>query len=545
MKRSYISIIIFMIFIIIYFLFYAFYGFNDADDGFTIALSWRVFNGAIPYKDFILVRPPLSPLFHTLTLYLVPDNYQIIFERFLFYFLLALSSLFGSLSIDKAFKLKEFQISPYLLATVGFVLSVRNFPPMPWHTVDGIFFASLGIFILVRFTTSYSIIFGMLFLFFSALCKQPFYLMPLAGIAYTIITHKDWRKSVVSILSLLGFISAFIFIIFKLKALSSFINLTSGSTKIRDFLYAGVIKYFSIKSVFLIVPAVIWVVAQKLSKNKYFSRITVLVPYFFISLLLFYPLPRFIYTVLYKGIPYNIANSAYFIDSTATLLFFTAIFLFIANFAVEKKWISLWFLTLLSWCASISWGYQTPVLFSIPLLFGFFIASYQYFKINNLTTLAIYTLLIGTITYYVAYQKPLGNPVRHDLNYEISDIFPKLKFIKVGKDIHDKYHELRSLTNKYGNNFKTLPGMPLSNYLTNTTSPIPIDWVFNAETNNNDDDILNILSQKRPVVFIEKEPQMISVTNLKGKFDSPLTYFIKSNWIKVDSTNYFDIYKIK
>jgi len=545
MKRSYTSNIIFMVFIIAYFIVYAFYGFNDADDGFTLAHSWRVFSGAIPYKDFILVRPPLSPLFHTLTLYLVPDNYQIIFERFLFYILLALSSLFGSLVIDNAFKLKDFQISPYLLATVGFVFSVHNFPPMPWHTVDGIFFASLGIFILVRFTASYSIIFGMLFLFFSALCKQPFYLMPLAGIAYTTIALKDWRKLVVSILSLLGFISAFLFILFKLKALSSFINLTSGSTKIRDLLYAGGIKYFSINSVFLIVPAVIWVVTQKLSKNKKLSRITVLVPYSFISILLFFPLSWFVYTVFYKGTPYNIANSAFFVDSTATLLFFSAIFLFIANFALEKKWIILWFLTLLSWCASISWGYQTPVLFSTPLLFGFFVASYQYFKIINLAKLAIYTLLIGTLTYYVAYQKPFCNPVRHDLNYEISDIFPKLKFIKVGKDTHDKYHELKYLVNKYGNNFKTLPGMPLSNYLTNTTSPIPIDWVINAETNNNDDDILNVLSQKRPVVFIEKEPQIISITNLKGKFTSPVTYLIKSNWIKVESTKYFDIYKIR
>lgn len=216
-----------------------------------------------------------------------------------------------------------------------------------------------------------------------------------------------------------------------------------------------------------------------------------------------------------------------------------------ANLSQDKKSITLWFLILVSWTAGISWGYQTPVLFSTPLIFGFLLASYQYFEVKKITNLALYTLLLGTIIYFVAYQKPYGNPMRHSLTYEVADLFPKLKFIKVGKDTHDKYTEFASLVSKYGSNFKTLPGMPLSNYLTNTISPIKIDWVINAETNNENNLIIKDLGFKKTIIFMEKNSLFIDVSNSKEKFNSSVAYFIKTNWQKVDSTNYFEIYKIK
>ncbi|MES2566579.1 MAG: hypothetical protein V4565_06920 [Bacteroidota bacterium] len=537
-------LLLFIVFVISYFFIYGFYGYSDGDDGYVLAFSWRVFQGEIPYRDFISVRPPLTFLFHALPLYIIPDNYQIIFERFLFYVLMALSSLFCSLSLTNVFK-QNFHINPYLMATVGFVFSVHNFLPMPWYTVDGIFFASLGIFLLVRFSSLYSIVFGMLFLFFSALCKQPFYLMPFAGIAFIILVYRDWKKTIVAIFCLIILMCIFLYILYYLKALKGFLSLTTGSTKLNDLLAAGVFSYLRVYSLYIIITIGFWIIAQRLSDMKKFSRITELVPYFFISFLLFYPLAHFGYSVLYKGIVYDPVHSFGYEGILASFLFILSVFLFILKFKIEKSWISLFFLTLLSWCSSISWGIQSPVLFSTPLLFSFFLISNKYFNIKNITQLVKYTLSIGTFTYYVAYQKPSCNPIRRDLVYEISDIFPKLNHIKVGKDIYNKYHEFKSLTNKYGSNFKTLPGMPLSNYLTNTKSPISLDWVSNGETNNHNEDVLKTLVQQNVVVFVEKKPQLITVLNTKDRFNSSVTYHIKSNWIKIDSTQYFEIYKNK
>lgn len=531
--------VLFIFFVFFYALSYSFYGYDDADGGYTLALSWRIFNGEFPFRDFILVRPPLSPLFHSLPLFIIPDNYQIIFDRFFCYLLFASSSLLGALCIDKALNLKEFKLNPYLLATIGFVFSVGSFPAMAWHTVDGIFFASIGVFILVCRTSIHSVVFGMLFLFLSAICKQPFYLMPFIGIIFISIIYKNWVKSITAILTLFICIGIFLLILYRHDAATNFISFTSGSTKLKDLLSAGILNYLNISSLYLILPFGLWLILKKQIILKHILIKENLVPYFFISILLGFPLLKFIYVLLFKEITY----SYFFNDVTAKLLFITTIFFLLEKFSIEKKWLTISFLTSISWCASISWGYQTPILFSTPLLLGFLLASNQFFKVKKIWNLALYTLILGSVTYFIAYQKPYCNPVRHLLTYKIDHLFPKMQGIYVSKETHDKYTEFYSLVMKYGVNFKTLPGMPLSNYLTNTNSPIKIDWVFNAETNNENQSIINELRLKKVTIFIEKEPQLISVLNSKEKYNSTVAYFIKNNWQKIDSTVYFEIYK--
>ncbi|MEO8088109.1 MAG: hypothetical protein ABI763_14900 [Bacteroidota bacterium] len=531
--------LLFFLFVIFYFVTYGSFGYDDADNGYTLALSWRIFNHEVPFRDFIMVRPPLSPIFHALPFYIIPDNYQVIFDRLFTYLLIAFSSLFSAFSIEKTFRVKEYNLYPWLLATIGFVFSVRNFPNMAWHTVDGVFFASVGIYILVCFSSLHSIALGILFLFFSALCKQPFYLLPVAGIGFISVVYKDWKKTMLAVFCLLSFVAIFTMLLYKQNALLDFVKLTSGSTKLKDLIQAGFKNYIFFNYFYLIIPFIAWFFSSRIPYIKYLFGKKYLVPYVFITFLLLWPISKFMYVLLFKEVAYR----TFFQDEVAKLFFIVTVFLLLKNLSLEKKWITLWFLILVSWCASISWGYQTPSFFSTPLIFGFFLVSIQYFDIRKANCLALYTLLSGTIVYFVAYQKPYCNPMRYKLNYELSGLFPKLQYIKVGKETFDKYTEFASLVNKYGTNFKTLPGMPLANYITNTNSPIRIDWVFNAETNHEDTAILNDLAQKNTVVFLEKMPQIVKVTNLDAKFSSLVAYVITVNWQKVDSTNYFEVYK--
>lgn len=184
---------------------------------------------------------------------------------------------------------------------------------------------------------------------------------------------------------------------------------------------------------------------------------------------------------------------------------------------------------------------MTPALFSIPLLFTFLLVSDQYLGIKKVFNLAIYTLLLGSVTYFIAYQKPYCNPMRYEIAYKIDHLFPKLKYIKVSKEIHYKYTEFAFLISKYGNNFKTLIGMPLSNYLTNTNFPIKIDWVKDNETGNEDENIINDLKIKKTVVFLEKKPQLIEIRESITK----VAYFIKNNWNKIDSLEHFEVYRFE
>lgn len=529
-------LILFIGITLFYVLFYGPYGYDDADGGYTLALSWRLYNGELPYKDFIIVRPPLSPIFHSLFFYIIPDNFQLIFDRTLCYVLFALSSLFGALTIK--LKFPEIEIDVYLLASIGFVFSIVNFPPMAWHTLDGIFFASIGVYILTKYSSVLSIPLGILFLFLSALCKQPFYLLPVAALSYIALLTRDVKRVIIAATSLMLLVGCFYYTLHALNILDGFIAQTTGSTTITDLLIACG-NYLSVNSFYFLLPIIFWVMFR--------TPFTVLgltfdkkwVPFIFISLLLILPMLLYLKALFFTN---DSKLQVYRANTTAIMLFIVTILLILANIVNSSKWITLVFLILISWCASISWSYQTPVLFSVPLVFGFFVTAQKYFELKKVTNLAFFTLTVAFATYLIAYQKPYGNPMRNELNYSVGNIFSKLYFIKVGKETHEKYSEFSQLVQRYGNNFKTLPGMPLSNFLTNSKSPIKLDWVFNAEAQNENQNIISQLKNKKTTIFIEKAPQLISVSPGGGKFISTVTYEIKMTWNKIDSTKYFEIY---
>jgi hypothetical protein len=54
------------------------------DDGFILAFGWRIWNGEVPYRDFIFHKTPLSLYLHSLWL-LLPNNLTYLAPRFGFY----------------------------------------------------------------------------------------------------------------------------------------------------------------------------------------------------------------------------------------------------------------------------------------------------------------------------------------------------------------------------------------------------------------------------------------------------------------------------
>src|ERR1035437_1441824 len=61
-----------------------FYGYHPSDDGFVLGFAWRVWNGEIPHRDFITIRPPLTPLIHQVWM-LFPQQFQFPAARAGFY----------------------------------------------------------------------------------------------------------------------------------------------------------------------------------------------------------------------------------------------------------------------------------------------------------------------------------------------------------------------------------------------------------------------------------------------------------------------------
>jgi len=518
-------------------LFYGRYGWNDTDEGFILASSWRIFNGQVPYKDFILIYPPLSYLAHSLTFYIIPDNYQIIFERLLFYVSLAVSSYFAATTIEYLFRISKSGLDKFILATVGFVLSVHSFPPMPWYTVDGIFFGSIGIYLIVRYDYISTEIAGILFLFLSALCKQPFYIMPFAGLFYILVKHKNIKRALFSGFTLIILLSVLILILIKYDILNQFIQYTTGSTNLKDLIKAGIYPYWRFDSAYFVTPLILGVLLVKLSSIYNQNLWIKLIPAIFISILLLYNIPSFITGLHNNRIP------VIYSDSVARILFILTFFYVLINFTSEIKWSALFFLILLSWCAGISWGYPTPVFFSTPLIAGFFLVAKQYFRFGSLKKLIYYVLILSTIVYYIGYQVPMRDSPRKELTYKLDKIFPKMKYIRTDNETFQKYSNLKELYEKYPVNFKTMPGMVLSNYLTNTIPPLAIDLVIDNGVKNINDVLIPSYEEKKPVLFIEKSPVLFTIDNPNAKWRSSFTFWAMNNLVKIDSNQYFNVYK--
>lgn len=120
------------------------FGFVPMDDGFILAQSRRILDGQVPHRDFISIRPVGSAILHTADLAL-GGAHAFLLSR-LFYWVQAATTCWCWLEIV----LGRSSTRPSLLGVaplipLSFMLTTHAFWPMAWHTVDGVWLASLGL----------------------------------------------------------------------------------------------------------------------------------------------------------------------------------------------------------------------------------------------------------------------------------------------------------------------------------------------------------------------------------------------------------------
>jgi len=514
-----------------YYLLYAHYGLDDIDGGYVTALAWRVYSGEIPYKDFIVVRPPLFIYLHSWTMYLLPANMVIISERFLVYISFAIFSFISAEIIQRNFDLAKYQIDRWLLACIFFVFSVHNFPPMPWHTTDGILLGTVGIYLLTCTEGMAGLAVGMLFLLASALCKQSFYPMPLIGLGF-ILLNRGWKKFFIQGFIFAAVLALLIFFANRSGLLAPFLFWTNGSTKLSDLLMAGVWNYLKtnpriylsiIISFFIIQFAVNRILKKKIETGW-------IVPYYFLVIFAL---------IIYKSFS---AERVHFQPNYPQVIFMAVVIMLLLENKFRKpgkEILILFFMLALAWCASISWGYMTPLLYAPPLLFGIFRLAMVHLNFSKPKFLYRFILFGGLFAYFFSYQAPYSDSRRSALTYDMGTVFPKLCCIKSDKETFDKYSELKGLAIIYHNNFKTLPSMPLSNYLCDSQSPLGLDWVMDIEVNRHEELLMKELESKQSAIFLEKNP-VFKINS--WKWGSKLSVQISQQWKLAAETNYFRVY---
>src|SRR5215203_1341369 len=164
-------------------------GFAPVDDGFTLAYSRRILEGQIPHRDFIIIRPFVSPLLHT-PFVLFGGDYTFWISRLFVWFQFACISWAWVCIINRAFDNPFNNTTKLFIALVSFAASVHYFVLTAWHTVDGLFLSSIGLWILLAQKHTRWRVIGYLLIAAAYLCKQSFlFVAPLS-----VLILGDWRE---------------------------------------------------------------------------------------------------------------------------------------------------------------------------------------------------------------------------------------------------------------------------------------------------------------------------------------------------------------
>lgn len=485
-----------------YCLYYAPYGVNETDGGFLSGLAWQVLHGKILYQDLVYVRPPLPVWLRALELQLLPEQFAVLGERWIFYGKLALYSWLGAAILAKG-------ASRWALAVFGFVISAHGYPPMAWHTVDGILFGVLAAYFSVR-GRKLDLVLGGLFLCAALLCKQSFYPLLLIFAVFWWLKRETSANKAGWFWGGFGLaVGLFIWYLVQNHLLSGFLQMTSGAASGGQAVQHGLLDYFritpelAIPGIFLLSPVVWWFrTGQK-------HRLALAA---WSLWLLALPLSYGAITWLRQD------HTVPFAQSRA--MFWIGLALWLAPLLKNRSPILLscyhslrenaHFLLLLgiSWSASVSWGYNLPILFSTPWVWAGMEVTRKLIETGKPTRFFAYSgflmLLILLLVFRISHEFVYRDGRRSEMTESMGLIFPKLSGIYSDRETAALYQDLNQLVLRYGRNFKTLPAFPQANFLTGTPPPLPLDWVVNRETNGENTLVYQNLEKNNPVIFLQK-----------------------------------------
>ncbi len=483
-----------------YCLLYAPFGVNETDGGFITGLAWQVLSGKMLYLDIVYVRPPLPIWLRALELQWLPEHLAVLGERSIFYVKIALYSWLGAAVLARGER-------RWWLAILGFVVSAHSYPPMAWHSVDGILFAVLAAYFVHR-KSNWALCLGGAFLLLALLCKQSFYpLLPLFILFLGLEKGRPWARLSWFSAGFLLCTALFFNYLYQNGSLGAFWQMTRGAASGGQAFQHGILDYFrispelAIPSLLVLATLVIWNRNAKHPRRSLaiwlcwllaligsfavmaWIRQVHTAPFAQTRMLFWVALGLF----LFRSVPFFNAKAAFYPQRSAFLLLG------------------------ISWCAAVSWGYSLPILFATPWIWAAMEWTQILEALANLTSrlkpYRVALLLALLISFRVGHEFVYRDGRRSDMQTELGSIFPQLSGVYSDETSAMLYRDLKQLAERYGPNFTVLPAFPQANFLTKTPPPLPLDWVVNRETNRDNNLIYSALENKKPIIFIQKSFQ--------------------------------------
>ena len=552
----------------LYYLLFGRYGYFPSDQGFIPALAWRIWQGQVPYLDFIYVRPALSGYLHAWEMAL-PETWLLQSGRMFFYLQMALATWCMLRSLDHSLGLQQRGFSLLGLGALALVGALHNYSPMPWHTVDGIFLGAAGVYLLVVPRRWGWWALGGWLLFGAALCKQSFYLMPLLGLGLLWLYQPRryfGRTALVgwgSFVVLAGAV-AWLQQDWAVSALAQ----TTGATSLRDLAVIGGWQYLK-----AVPPFALGVALVEFGQQKRWSRYLAYLwpaallggaalhlgyalwqqsyagPLLAYGQLLWLAALAGAYGVLRgekkgnkgneeekKGDRGNTGNRGENGGEASTFkaqlkdLDFTAAAPLLALLG-------------LAWCASISWGYATPVLAFAPLAVGGWLGV-QRWGLGKAPPWLLPATTVGlALIWGLCQLYPYREAPRYTEYREGGEVFPALSGLQIGAESYERLSELKQFARRYGDRFTVLSAYPAAHLMLQADPAFASDWAQNAEVHANVllPTLQTLLDNQVAYVFLQKDK--LDRLDDRSRYGLLLGAYVQETWDPVTEGKYFVIYR--
>lgn len=532
--------------ILLYCALYAPAGLENNDSGFIIGLAHQFYDGARIYEDIVYVRPPASIILHSVNFIIPFDAPAIISSRIFYFTQIGIYSAVIAILFSRQLGMNA--ASSLILASLCFIFNAHNFPPMAWHTVDGVFFSVLALALAaIAQNGSVSALFFKSFLAFSlaiaaALSKQPFYITPIL-VGLVLVYPLAVRQMVIAGLAAISSAAILRVSLETLLDTSMMLDAISSQTSIRDLVSAGVVDYardwYSRRSIVTAGPLAVVLFIWTLERVKGAS----ILKRTHLQICLIFSVAIYLASILQVFLTADRwVSTASMLDSIFTITLFISI---IETFRTRDRiWLVLTAMHGISWSASISWGYTTASLFSAPSIVVVAAACIDIFKKGYLQiAIAAFAPVVAAAIFFAGNQflYSLEGPVRRsDLTVSPGAEFPALAGLRITTTQAKALQELQILRSRLGENVVVLPNWPLYNVIFGGTNRIGIDWLLNTEVGPFDQIVRSRLDQVEfALVFRNASPDPSS----EGRFGSQITQSVMANWVSEDQGGkYFQVY---